>query len=375
MYEYDYLVVGAGLWGSVFARQMTDAGYRCRVIDQRAHLGGNCYTSQHDGIHVHEYGPHIMHSSSQEFWDYIGQFTDFSNYRYNPKVKYQGKLYQFPINLMTLYQIFGVTRPEEAKKKLEEVRVPCGTPANLEEYILSIVGEEIYETFIKGYTTKQWQMPPASLPSSIIKRIPIRLNFNDSYFHDTDRQAMPAYGYTHIFKKLLDGIEVTLNCDFFDHKAELEAKAERIVYTGPLDRFFGYTHGELDYRTQRFEHRLLEQEDYQGTAVINYTDLSVAHTRTIEHKHFLGTRSQHTIITTETPEQWHRDKVPYYPINNAKNKKTYDHYRAMAQKCDRYIFGGRLADYKYYDMDATVLTSLKASRKEILKDVTSKTDC
>ena len=363
---YDYLIVGAGIFGSVFAYQAKQQGKSVLVIDKRPHIGGNCYTEDKEGVNVHVYGPHIFHTSDERVWKFVNQFTTFNNYVNRPKVNYRGKIYSFPINLMTLHQLWGVNTPDEARRKLEDVRIPCENPRNLEEWILSQVGQEVYETFIHGYTTKQWMREPKDLPASIIKRLPIRLNFDDNYFNDR-YQGIPVGGYTEIFKHLLEGCDVDLGQDFFKDRARWEGVAKRIVFTGKIDEYFDYAHGELDYRTLQFEHTS-QEGDYQGNAVINYSDVAVPYTRITEHKHFQPQnleKTSQTIWTKEYPAEWNRDSVPYYPIGDEKNNEIYRKYREIADNTSNVLFGGRLSEYKYYDMHQVIGSALQKSRKEL----------
>ena len=360
---YDYLIVGSGLFGAIFARQMTDAGAKCLVIDKRNHIGGNCYTSEIDGINVHDYGPHIFHTSSEMVWEYMKKWTSFNHFVYRPKVKYKNKLYSFPINLFTMYQLWGIETPEEAEKKLKQVRVNIENPKNLEEWILSQVGEEIYHTFVYGYTKKQWGRHPNQLPSFIIKRLPIRLNMDDNYFDDI-YQGIPIGGYTKIFKKLLSGIDVETNVDYLEDSDYLDSKAKKVVYTGPIDEFFEYEKGILEWRSLKFEHFKYDISDYQGNAVINHTEESIPFTRTIEHKHFEFGKQKTTIVTKEYPQAWDKTKEKFYPVNDDKNNELYQQYKQMIDT-KKYIFGGRLADYKYYDMHQVVGSALIRSEREI----------
>lgn len=353
---YDYLVVGAGLFGAVFAREMTDAGFKCLVIDQRSHVGGNVYTEKIEGIDVHKYGAHIFHTSDKKIWDYVNRFATFNHYINKPKVNYKGKIFSFPINLMTLYQIYGVTTPQEAEEKLKQVRVPVDNPANLEEWILSQIGPELYEIFIKGYTFKQWQKHPRELPSFIIKRLPIRLNYEENYFEDI-YQGIPKEGYTYLVENLLKGIEVKLNSNYFSDRDYFDSLATNLVYTGKIDEFFGYEFGELEYRSLRFENKILEG-NYQGNAVFNYTDIDVPYTRVLEHKHFNFGKQKKTVVTWEYPDTYTRDKVPYYPINDQNNNALYKLYESKARSLPNVIFGGRLAEYKYYDMHQIIGSAL-----------------
>lgn len=363
---YDYLIVGAGLFGSVFANQAKEAGKSVLVIDSRSHIGGNCYTERRSGIDVHVYGPHIFRTSDRRIWDYVNRFTSFNGFVNRPKVIYGDRVFSFPINLMTLHQLWGVMTPGEALKKLEEVKVRIENPVNLEEHLLSIVGEEIYQTFFLGYTQKQWNRHPRELPASIVSRVPIRLTFDDNYFYDP-MQGIPVDGYTKMFENMLDGIEIELGVDFFKSKDKLESMARKIVYTGKLDEYFNYSNGELEYRSLRFEHTEISG-DYQGNAVVNYTDYSIPFTRITEHKHFTPERLSKldkSIYTKEFPADWHRGIVPYYPINDVKNNLIAKRYKELAECSDKVIFGGRLAEYKYYDMHQVIASALVKSKKEL----------
>jgi UDP-galactopyranose mutase len=358
---YDYLIVGAGFYGAVCARELTDNGYKCLVIDKRSHIGGNCYTESIEGINVHKYGPHIFHTSDKKVWDYVNRYAVFNDFKYRPKVNYKGSIYSFPINLMTLYQIYGVTTPDEAFRKLEDVKIPNNNPKNLEEWALSQVGPQIYNIFIKGYTKKQWDKDPKELPTSIIKRLPIRMSFEDNYYEDT-YSGIPINGYTGIFEKLLLGIEVQLKSDYFQQKDYFDSIAKKIIYTGPVDAFYDYKFGKLDYRSLRFETYNLNMPDYQGVAGMNYTDEEVSFTRITEHKHFEFGKQKNTVISMEYPEN---NGEPYYPINDTENNKKYLMYKELMDKEEKYIFGGRLADYKYYDMHQVIASALSKVNKII----------
>lgn len=359
---YDFLIVGAGVFGSVFAREMTDSGKKCLVIDKHPHVAGHCYTEEVDGITIHKYGPHIFHTDKIELWEYVQKYCEFTPFCHRIKVNYQDKIYSFPINLMTLYQLWGVKTPEEAQKELEKRKIPCESPKNLEEWALSQVGEEIYKIFIQGYTKKQWGRDPKELPPFVIKRLPIRLSYNDTYYNDR-YQGIPVGGYTRLFENILKGIEVRLNTDYFSQKDHYNSLAKNIVFTGRIDEFFDYKLGELEYRTLRFETKKLPIPDFQGTAVVNYTDENVPFTRITEYKHFERTDLNHTIIATEYPDEWNRNKTPYYPVNTEANNEIYKKYAEEAKKFPHIIFGGRLAEFKYYDMHQ-VMESALAKAKE-----------
>lgn len=355
----DVLIVGSGMFGAVFARQCLDAGKSVRVLERRDHVAGNCYTKNVDGIEQHVYGPHIFHTNSPKIWDYVRQFGSFNNFVNRPKVNYHSKLYSFPINLFTLYQLWNVSTPEEARAALDKVRVPIAEPRNLEEWALSQVGEELYQTFIYGYTKKQWMREPRELPASIIKRLPIRLNFDDNYF--TDRyQGIPEAGYTALLGNMLVGARIELGVDYLLARDYWDAQAKIVVFTGCLDQFYGYRYGQLDYRTLRFETLRENISDYQGNAVINYTGRE-PYTRVVEHKHFAGAQTPHTLVTWEYPEMWQPDSVPYYPINDDKNSALYAQYAALARQETKYLFGGRLAEFRYYDMHQVIGSALTAA--------------
>lgn len=358
---YNYLIVGSGLFGSILARELTDNGYKCLVIDKRPHIGGNCYTEKIEDINVHKYGAHIFHTSDDGVWEYINKYCKFNHYVNRPKVNYKGKIYSFPINLMTLYQIYGTTTPEKATDILNNVKYDIPFPKNLEDWVLSQVGKEIYEIFIKGYTTKQWGMEPKLLPTSIIKRLPIRLNYDDNYFFDK-YQGIPIGGYTQIFEKLLNDIDVRLNVDYFENKEYWDSQTNKIVYTGPIDRFYNFRFGSLEYRSLEFKSEIIDLKDYQGNALINFTDIETEYTRIIEHKHFEFGTQKNTIITKEYPRT---EGEPYYPINNVNNNLKYGQYKKLMLKEKNMIFGGRLADYKYYDMHQVIASALKKVKDEI----------
>lgn len=356
--SYDFLIVGAGLFGSILAYKAKEAGLKVLVLESRPHIGGNCFTQQQEGIHVHTYGPHIFHTSNEDVWKFINQFTSFLPYHHHIKAKAKGKLWSFPINLSTFYEIWGIESPHEALAKLKEECIACEHPKNLKEWALSQVGPTLYSLFIEGYTKKQWQEDPANLPAFIIKRLPIRLEFDDAYFNDS-HVGIPLGGYTAIFEKLLKGIEVRLGVDYLQHRAMYNQMAKKVVYTGKIDALFDYDEGELLYRTQDFEHEWHESPNVQGIAVINYCDEDIPYTRTVEHRHFDSTcTSPLSILTKETPACWNRGKVPYYPVNTPKLQELYQRYKARAEKNEQLLLGGRLAEYKYYDMHHVVASAL-----------------
>lgn len=360
---YDYLIVGCGLYGATFAQQAKEHGLKCLIIDKRDHIAGNCYTENKDGIDIHRYGPHIFHTNSEKVWSYVNRFATFNNFINRPKVSYDKKIYSFPLNLMTLYQLWGVTTPSEAIAKLEEVKIPNDNPSNLEEWVLSQVGEEVYKTFIYGYTKKQWGTEPKNLPSFIIKRLPIRLSFDDNYYFD-QYQGVPINGYTSMISNMIEGVSYELGCDYFDKKDYYDSLAKRVLYTGPIDKFFNYCFDKLEYRTLSFETEKLLLSDYQGNAIINFTSDDIPHTRIVEHKHFNIHKTNqiaYTYITKEFSAKWTDQSDPYYPINNDINNIRYNQYSSLAKSSssNKYIFGGRLAEYKYYDMHQIVGAALK----------------
>ena len=362
---YDFLIVGAGLFGSVAARTLTDSGYHCLVIDKRGHIGGNCYTRNEGGINVHKYGAHIFHTNDDKIWDFVNKFAKFNHYVNRPKVYHSGRILSFPINLMTLHQLWGVSSPEEAEEKLRSKRIHFDKPKNLEEWILSQVGEEIYEIFIKGYTTKQWGTDPKNLPASIIKRLPIRTTFDDNYFNDR-YQGIPIGGYTSMFENILNGIEVRTGIDYFLSKDYFNGLSRQVIYTGEIDRFFDFKFGKLSYRSLRFEDSILDIKDFQGNAVINYTEASIPYTRIIEHKHFEFGKQEHTVITKEYPADYVEGSIPYYPVNDSINEFMYKKYSELKKDNPNIHFGGRLAEYKYYDMHQVIGSAL-VKTEEIIK--------
>jgi len=365
--KYDYLIVGAGLFGAIFANSARKEGRKCLVIDKRPHIAGNIYTESQERINVHKYGAHIFHTSNKEVWNYIQQFAEFNRYTNSPVARYKDELYNLPFNMNTFNKLWGVVTPEEAQAKIEEEKreAQISEPQNLEEQAISLVGKTIYEKLVKGYTEKQWGRKCTELPSFIIKRLPVRLIYDNNYFNDK-YQGIPIGGYTQIIEKMLDGIEVRLNCDFFDNREELENIAEKIIFTGPIDQYYNYQYGELEYRSLKFETETLDKPNYQGNAVVNYTEYEIPYTRIIEHKHFeFDSTSPKTIITREYPDNWNKEKEPYYPINNEKNNSLYKKYKELADKDKKVIFGGRLGSYKYYDMDKVIAEALEVAKKEL----------
>lgn len=363
MKHYDYLIVGAGLFGSVFAYKTKQQGKKCLVIDRRPHLGGNIYCEKMEGINVHKYGAHIFHTSNKKVWDFVNSIVEFNRYTNSPVANYKGNLYNLPFNMNTFYQMWGVTTPAEATAKIEEQKAKAiarmkvdgvTEPRNLEEQAQMLIGKDIYEKLIKGYTEKQWGRKCTELPAFIIKRLPVRLVFDNNYFNDK-YQGIPIGGYNVLIERLLDGADTRLGCDFFAHREELEALADKVVFTGAIDEYYGYRFGKLEYRTVRFEMETLDTPNYQGNAVVNYTEREVPYTRVIEHKHFemFGTDVDNcpkTVISREYSSEWTEGSEPYYPVNNEKNNALYLKYKELADKETNVIFGGRLAEYKYYDM-------------------------
>ncbi|MBU2978203.1 UDP-galactopyranose mutase [Alteromonas sp. C1M14] len=368
-FQYDYLIVGAGLFGSVFAHEAVKAGKRVLVIDKRNHTGGNIHCENIAGINVHKYGAHIFHTSDQAVWDYVNQFVQFNRYVNSPIANYQGKLFNLPFNMNTFYQLWGVKTPAEAKAKIAEQRQDYRhlTPQNLEEQALYLGGRDLYETLIKGYTEKQWGRPATQIPAFIIKRLPFRFTFDNNYFDDL-YQGIPVGGYNALTDALLEGIEVRTDINYFEHKAKLDKQARQVLYTGKIDEFFDCQLGKLEYRSLHFETEVLEQDNYQGNAVVNYTDKAVPYTRILEHKHFEFGTQPHTVVTREYPHEYSKDNEPYYPMNDEHNNGLLTRYKALANTPpykDKYIFGGRLADYKYYDMDDTVAASLQLAKTHL----------
>lgn len=372
--KYDYLVVGAGLYGAVFAREMTKEGKRCLVIDRRDHIGGNIYTQKEDGIHVHKYGAHIFHTSDERVWRYVNRFAKFNSFVNAPIASYQGEIYNLPFNMNTFYKLWGVRTPEEARKKIAEqiAELNIENPSNLEEQALSLVGPDVYEKLVKGYTEKQWGRDCKELPAFIIKRLPLRFTYDNNYFNDR-YQGIPRGGYTSMIRKMLENIDIKKNTDFFQYREENPDMFDKVVYTGMIDEYFGYRLGHLEYRSLRFETERLETESFQGNAVVNYTEREIPYTRIIEHKYFMPETERrepkpYTWISREYPEVWEPGKEPYYPVNDEKNMKLYEEYRKLAEKEENVIFGGRLGEYRYYDMDKTIAAALAAVDRELQRE-------
>lgn len=365
---YDYLVVGAGLFGAVFAHEAALKGKKVKVIEKRNHIAGNIYTREEEGIQVHQYGAHIFHTSDKEIWDYVNQFAEFNRYTNSPVANYKGEIYNLPFNMNTFNKLWGVVTPAEAQAKIEEQRAILNgkTPENLKEQAISLVGTDIYEKLIKDYTEKQWGKPTTELPSFIIRRLPVRLTYDNNYFNDT-YQGIPIGGYTQIVEKMLDheNIDVETNVDFFVNKEQYLKDFPKIVFTGMIDEFFDYKLGELEYRSLRFENETLDMENYQGNAVVNYTDAETPYTRIIEHKHFEFGSQAKTIITKEHSKTWEKGDEPYYPVNNDRNNHLYKSYKKLADEQGNVIFGGRLGHYRYYDMHQVIGVALQCVRNEL----------
>ncbi|MBO4996532.1 MAG: UDP-galactopyranose mutase [Lachnospira sp.] len=369
---YDYLVVGAGLYGATFAREASDRGYSVLVVDKRHHIAGNVYTQELEGIQVHKYGAHIFHTNEKRVWDYVNRFAKFNHFINSPIANYKGTVYSLPFNMHTFHELWGVVTPAEAKQKLDEQRCLAGitNPKNLKEQALSLVGIDIYEKLIKGYTEKQWGRSLNELPAFIMKRLPLRLCYDNNYY-DASYQGIPVEGYTKLIERMLAGIDIRLGVDYLKQKAELDALAKRVVYTGAIDAYFDYCFGTLEYRSLTWETKVLNQPNYQGNAVVNYTDSSTPFTRIIEHKWFTFGKDMHgqningTVISKEYSVEWKLGKEPYYPVNDEKNQVLYEKYKEHSKKEENVIFGGRLGEYKYYDMDAVVMAALELCDREL----------
>ena len=366
MKEYDYLIVGAGLFGATFAYEAKKKGKKCLVIDKRNHIAGNIYTEIIEGINVHRYGAHIFHTNNDMIWRYVNRFTEFNRYTNSPIAKYNNEIYNLPFNMNTFHQLWGITTPKEAKEIIDSEREKYAVdkPKNLEEQAINLVGITIYKKLVKGYTEKQWGKKASELPSFIIKRLPVRFIYDNNYFDDAF-QGIPIGGYTQIIDKMLKGIEVRLNVNFFKNRDELVKKADKILFTGPIDQYYDYRFGHLEYRSLEFETEVLEEQNYQGNAVVNYTDYKTPYTRIIEHKHFEYGNQEKTVITKEYPREWNKDIEPYYPINDERNETLYLKYKKLAEKELNVIFGGRLGQYKYFNMDSVIEEALKLVEKEL----------
>ena len=365
MCHYDFLIVGSGLFGSLFAYLATQKGYKCFVLEKRNHVGGNIYTQTIEGIDVHQYGAHIFHTKDKQIWQLINTFAEFNHFVNTPIAIYQGKLYNLPFNMNTFYQIWGVKTPQEAAEiiQTQKQQANISIPSNLEEQAISLVGKDIYKILIEGYTEKQWGRSCKELPASIIKRLPVRFTFDNNYFNDP-YQGIPIGGYTEIIKKMLEGATVELNANFLEDRANLTKLADRIIYTGPIDEYYDFCYGPLQYRKVRFETEILDVQNYQGVAVVNYTERAVPYTRIIEHKHFAFGTQPKTVISREYPDEWHPGEEPYYPINNERNNSLYEKYKELStEDTTKVLFGGRLGTYKYYDMDKVMLEALSLAKK------------
>lgn len=364
--KYDYLIVGAGLFGAVFAYEATKKGKKCLVIDKRDHIAGNIYTKETENINVHQYGAHIFHTSDRKIWDYVNSFADFNNYINSPVAVYKDELYNLPFNMNTFSKMWNIKTPSEAKaiieKQIEELNIT--EPRNLEEQALSLVGTDVYEKLIKGYTEKQWGRDCKELPAFIIKRLPLRFTYDNNYFNDR-YQGIPIGGYTKIVEKMLEGSDVLLDTDYFEFIKDNEGIADKVLFTGMIDEYYDFCYGHLEYRTVRFETEVLDCDNYQGNAVVNYTDREVPYTRIIEHKHFEFGKQEKTIISREYSTEWEPGMEPYYPVNNERNNDLFEKYKALADKEEKVIFGGRLGNYKYYDMDKVIIAALEAVEKYV----------
>jgi UDP-galactopyranose mutase len=360
--SYDFLIIGSGLYGSIFAHEMTNRGKKCLIIEKRPHIGGNCYTENVDNIHIHKYGPHIFHTNSDVVWNYVNKFVKFNDFINRPKVYFKNKIYSFPINLLTMQQLWGLTDEKLCREKLESTKILIKNPSNLEEWCLSNIGKDLYYVFICGYTKKQWGCEPRNLPSFIIKRLPFRFDYNDNYYFDK-YQGIPIGGYTQIFEKLLKNVEYKLNVDYFENKNYWDSIANNIIYTGPIDKYFNYKYGKLDYRSLKFETKNIEIENYQSNALINYTDYYIPYTRICEHKHFDDNNSKNTIITKEYSEKYNGRNEPFYPINDDKNNNVFKLYKSESECLKNIFFAGRLGDYKYYDMHHVIANALRDVEK------------
>ena len=362
---YDYVIVGAGFYGAICAHELTKQGKSVLVLEKRDHIGGNCFTRVDAGIHVHEYGPHIFHTNDKKIWDWVNQFAEFSNYKNTPVANYKGEIYSLPFSMWTFNQMWGVKTPAQAKAKIDSQRF-TGKITNLEEQALSLVGSDIYEKLIKHYTKKQWKKDPKDLPASIIKRLPVRFTYDNNYFNDK-YQGMPIGGYTQIFDKLLEGINIKFNVDFFEDKEMWETLGKEVIYTGPIDRYFDYEFGDLEYKSVQWENKRMNIDNYQGCAVMNYTSDEVDFTRVIEHKYFDDQNQKTTFVSWEYPQKYERGIEPFYPVNDEKNMKMYNKYKAKADSIEKIHFGGRLGTYKYYDMHQVIAQAFADIKNKLTK--------
>ena len=356
--KYDFIIVGSGFYGSICARELTNAGYKCVVLEKRDHIGGNCYTELKDDINIHRYGPHIFHTSNEKIWRWINQYVRFNDFTLRPVANYKGEIYSLPFNMWTFSKLWNITHPKQAKEIIKNQGQHIIEPLNLEEQAIKFVGTDVYDKLIKGYTAKQWKKDPKDLPKEIIKRLPVRFTYDNNYFNDR-YQGIPIGGYTQIFDKLLNGIEVRLNADFLSDKDYWLNQGKKIIYTGPIDRFFDYCYGGLEYKTTRFEHKLMDTDNYQGTALMTFTDIETPYTRIIEHKHFDYVENNKTWISWEYPNDYKPEVTePYYPVNDIINNEKYSNYKKLAEEQPNMYFGGRLAEYKYYDMHQVIESAL-----------------
>jgi UDP-galactopyranose mutase len=356
--KYDYLIVGSGFFGSICAYELNKVGKKCLVIEKRNHIGGNCYTENRDGINIHIYGPHIFHTSNERVWDWIRQFVQFNNFTFRPVANYKDEIYSLPFNMWTFSKLWGITHPDQVKKIIEMQSSHIKDPKNLEEQAIKLVGKDVYYKLIKGYTEKQWRKDASQLPKEIIKRLPVRFTYDNNYFNDK-YQGIPIGGYTQIFDKLLNGIEVKTNTDYLKDREYWNSISNKVIYTGPIDAYFEYRFGQLEYKSTRFDHKKIDTDNYQGTSMMNYTDINVPYTRTIEHKHFEFIDSEHTWVTWEYPIEYNsKTTEPYYPVNDSENMDKYKMYKDLSDKIENIHFGGRLAEYKYYDMHHVIESAL-----------------
>lgn len=365
--KYDYIIIGSGFFGSICAYELNKRNKKCLVLEKRKHIGGNCYTEKKDDINIHVYGPHIFHTSNEKVWKWINEFTSFNNFIFSPVANYKNEIYSLPFNMWTFSKIWGITHPNQAKKIIESQSSHIIDPKNLEEQAIKLVGKDIYFKLIKGYTEKQWRKPALELPKEIIKRLPIRFTYDNNYFNDK-YQGIPIGGYTQIFEKLLKNIEVKLNVDYLKEKEKWNSSAKKIIYTGPIDAYFDYAFGELEYKTTNFDHQLIDKDNHQGTAVMNFTDIETPFTRCIEHKFFENNQTKHSWITHEYPTSYNKTKEPYYPVNDLENNSKFIKYKEAAESFKNIYFGGRLAEYKYYDMHQVIQSALDFLEKELTNE-------